>query len=252
MGSDSDDPLVDAWFMPAVGPFVSYQMERLGNRQGNVISFVLMNVGEYRSMLLRVLGRYSPLNDRYLKTVDELTQSLGSGSGEFSPAQQELFNRQLELSSALRQEIETFYVFARILLDKITQATRACFGPGKGMTASHRQFMNVFPGYLGARNLSTPANEFMHLMRDFENRIMDFRDDVIVHEKSPRGMKGLGWNNEERLTYLTYNRLFPRPTDSQIDGRPPPELMDQLETYLDLWTGWLVANQDKTSAPSQE
>jgi len=126
---------------------------------------------------------------------------VGPGEGERPLTDEEtaLRTEQATIAFELRHEIESFYVFSRIWLDKITQATVAFFGPGTGEQTSHRKFTRSITTYSRKKGVKL-LPEITEIMQRLQAQIVDFRDDVVVHAKSPRGLRGSGWNNEPRET----------------------------------------------------
>lgn len=230
--------------------FLEAERRRLGTAQGNMLGMVLGEVLHYQHVVRRVLDRYETLNSEYLAIHDRLQASL-SGSGEKSSPltdeQQRLSDQSRQRGDELRQEIETYCLFSRILLDKMTQTLVACLGPGTGEQTSHRRFIATIDTYLGEKKLAPLSSELKTCMQQFETSIIDFRDHAVVHAKSPRGLRGLAWNRDRREAYLIYHRLYPRETDKQINGLSPSELMRDLEQYTDLWLSYLEQNSSSWS-----
>jgi len=149
------------------------------------------------------------------------------------------------LEVAHHLEIESFYLFSKILLDKIARFTQFFFGQirAKPLT-SHDDLAKHLDDYVAQYQLQLPVG-FRDSVQNLKVQIADFRDHFIAHEQSPRTQRGTTWQNAEPGR-LTLNRVYQRPTDPSPVSGNVPELYDSLERHLRLFLQFIKDNFDKT------
>jgi hypothetical protein len=219
------------------------QLSRVGDFELNTMMQRLGQVLYYMDVVYRVFARYSQLNADFLAAMQRLQSSTtATGGGVMSPEQIRLHDEQHALGDELRQEIETFYLFSRILLDRMTQAFTATLGEGQHAQTSFHKLIGSIDKYVAGRELPPVPEVHKELMRQLEADIVDFRDNQIVHEKSPRGMWPIGFDSVRHETYLMYTRLYPRESDKEVHGKYPSDLLKTIEEYSGEWLSYLEDN----------
>jgi hypothetical protein len=154
--------------------------------------------------------------------------------------------RRHALSVQLQLEIESFYLFAKIMLDKVAHAIEFYFGPAHKLPLdSHDDLVTKLTQYCSNRGLQ-PNPILLKIAAGLKERISDFRDYQIAHEKSPRTMWVLGWSSADDLR-MGLTRLNPTLRDSQRDSTPLRELARELNSYLDALVDFLSNNRDRTN-----
>jgi hypothetical protein len=108
----------------------------------------------------------------------------------------------------LHLEIESFYLFAKILLDKIAHALEFYFGLGRKKSLdSHDGLVKNFAQYAEVKCLTLPS-DFMTIAARLKTDVSDYRDYEIAHEKSPRRMSGTVFDAEGRMRIVATS-LYP-------------------------------------------
>jgi hypothetical protein len=114
----------------------------------------------------------------------------------------------LRLNIMLHLEIESYYLFAKIMLDKIVHALEFYFGQGRNISLdSHDNLVKYFEAYAEQKGLVLPL-EFMVMAKTLKTDISDYRDYDIAHEKSPRRMSGTMFDSEGNMK-MTAMSLYP-------------------------------------------
>jgi len=152
-----------------------------------------------------------------------------------------------QLNIQVHLEIESFYLFAKITLDDVARAIEYYFGPAKGLALdSHDDLSKRLSAYAAAKGLVVPQ-EFVDRVVNLRERISDFRDQKISHEKSPRTMQGTTWQMGGQPRIMM-TRIFPRATDpQQAESEPLPDLRVAIDAYLANVVALLRANESKTA-----
>jgi hypothetical protein len=90
-----------------------------------------------------------------------------------------------QLAKLIYLEIETYYLFAKILLDKAAHFVEHAFGPVRGLSLdSHDKLIRHLAAYVAARGLDCPA-EFAAEASALNRRVSHFRDYRIALMASP-------------------------------------------------------------------
>jgi hypothetical protein len=123
----------------------------------------------------------------------------------------------------LHLDIESFYLFAKIYLDKIAHAFEFYFGPGRGKSMdSHDQLVKNFPAYAKEKGLTLPS-DLMSIATRLKSDISDYRDYEIAHEKSPRRLSGTVFDTEGKMRIIA-THLYPTKKDQQKGVESTPRL----------------------------
>jgi hypothetical protein len=104
-----------------------------------------------------------------------------------------------EIGMRLHLEIEAFYLFAKILLDKISLAIQFYFGTARSLSlASHDNLTKHIEAYAGTKGL-TINPELVEHIRKLKEDISDFRDHQIQHiidYRQGRTIRGTGFDGD--------------------------------------------------------
>lgn len=152
-----------------------------------------------------------------------------------------------QLGLAIQLEIESFYLFAKILLDEAARAIEFYFGSMPRMALdSHDDLTKRIAGYARHHQLVLPTR-FVERTRRLKSDVSDFRDQQIAHHKSPRTIRGI-YYNQEGTTRMVSSRLYPTERDEgkQAETRALHELTGDLDAYLMSIVDLMQSNADRT------
>jgi hypothetical protein len=154
------------------------------------------------------------------------------------------FHRINELSSEIQLDSESFYLFGKIVLDKLAKLIEDYFRPdhtekeffrGYTFEGSHHVLTKNFPEFANRRKLEVPK-DFIERANEMRNTISDFRDDHIAHKHNMRSGHGtmfvLDGSSPPRIMK---NLLYPNEREigaQQIESKPLTDLMSLLESYF--------------------
>lgn len=210
---------------------------------GNAISALI----KYHEFLTIIYDRYEPnrqaLADEAaaLKAMDGA--KLAARSAGYNEEQIARIKGDQRLRACVYLDIEAFYLFAKIFLDKIARFIEFCFLPERTLALdSHDDLTERFARYALAKDLKAPV-DFLATLERLKHDIADFRDQQIAHEKSPRTRKGhsIDAHGEVRLHVF---RLF-KPAPMMI-SRPISELLGEVDAYVEAVISLVTTNLDKT------
>lgn len=171
--------------------------------------------------------------------------TIRSGTHKLTDAQVKLHEDGVRLNALVHLEIESYYLFAKICLDKIAHALEFYFGQGRGKSLdSHDQLVKNFPAYAKEKDLALPA-DFIRIATGLKEDISDYRDYEIAHEKSPRRLSGTIFDTEGRMQIAGIS-LYPTDADKQVESKVPHDLAKDLDAYIGCVIELLETNRAKT------
>jgi hypothetical protein len=227
--------------------FVSKQRARFTDETNNVFAFSWAKVFRRWQFMEIVYPRYETASAAYVtntKSMGDAVRDLPSGRSTVSAQVEALHDEARCLNLSVQLEVESYYLFAKIVLDDVARAIEYYFGPEQRLSLdSHDDLHRCFRAYAAAKGLSV-SEALIASVGDLKIRVCDYRDQQIAHEKSPRTMHGTLFENGIARPVLT--RLYPRETDHQAVAEPLDALRASLDAHFDLVADFLAANETKT------
>src|SRR5882762_3216181 len=130
--------------------FIRDERERFEVKHNNMFALSFSEVNRYFTFLEIILTRYQSTSQALSKNLKQY-KVLFSGEGGTMNDQQVKSQEELtEIQQALLLETESFYLFAKILLDKLARALEFYFGQGRSYSLdSHDDLVKNIEGYAG-------------------------------------------------------------------------------------------------------
>jgi hypothetical protein len=228
--------------------FIRSERERFETSQSNTFAFAFGEVSRYFEYLQIISERYEICEQEFVNNTKAFQASLRQGNHPLTNDQMNLHEQAVEITARLHLEIETFYLFAKILLDKVAQAIEFYFGPARGLPlASHDKLAKFLEQYGQAKGLVINV-PILGIVTQLKSDVSDFRDYQISHiEESRRGRVTRGTLfNADGNTRLSIGMLYPKEKDRQYDTKPLNELLDDLKNYIDSVVDFIKTNEAKT------
>jgi hypothetical protein len=228
--------------------FVGSERERFEITQDNIFAFSWAKISRRLAFLDIIERRYLDASDKFIANSEAVRKLTLPGKHPVTPEQQALHDEAIPLGADVHLQIESYYLFSKIMLDHVAHAIEYYFGPAAKLPLdSHDDLSRSLNGYAAAKGLTVSA-ELTATIADLKRRISDVRDYKISHEKSPRTLSGTGWNHTDRLATIMMTRIFPRESDpGQFDSEPLPALRQSLHDYLSVVVDFITANRSKTA-----
>jgi hypothetical protein len=219
----------------ALSDFISSERDRFETKDNNTFAFAFSEVSRYFAYLEIIAERYRKWQEEYRANTQAFQDSILPGHNALTSEQQQLYEDGVKLSTLLHLEIETFYLMAKILLDKIAQAVEFYFGPERSLPlSSHDKLSRNFKKYHERKSLEVSA-EIFKTIDQLKSDISDFRDYQISHivdYRRGRIVRGTAFSNTEGDARLSIAMLYPGKKDKQYDSRPLTELLRELDEYV--------------------
>ena len=210
----------------------------------------------YLGFLRRILTRYEAANAAYIRLAqiwqERARQEAGSGSRPPTPDEMDDWAAKRDSAEAVHLEVESFYQFAKILLDRVADTIVLYFGDKRApYGSSHSQLVTK----QFARLCSTHAlagQTVKPLMDDLHSRIVRHETDVIEHLKNPKLVPGTSFGADGRAG-ISMGMLAPQPEEDTFPATEDPAvLFEAIETYIEAVVDFLERHRDQSAVSGQE
>jgi hypothetical protein len=239
--------------------FIWDERERYDSRELNVLLTYAQQVAELVGYLEVTAEDYEAASRAFLdaserqhKLTEEINERLGTSDHEVTAEERELLDAQGLASLRVFLRIETFYVFAKILLDRLAAFIPYYFGPAHDVRLSrHSKVEEALPRFAEQKGL-TLAPSLTERVAELTRRVSDYRDKRITHDHSPRTSRGTAYDlgTGEAMIY-TY-RMYPaRPEDASFRSETPRTLLPLIEGYVGEIVALVETNSDKAERAAQ-
>lgn len=228
-----------------ISNFIRTERDRFSDKRNNSFAFGFGQIRRYYDFLQIILRYYDSANKAFMENTKRTQEFIKSGGKGWSDEQRKELDRGYEFSNKLHLHIESFYMFAKILLDKIAQAIYFYFGNSKTMFQSHHDMIGRIQSYVSERGLIPIPEPLLNRMKQLQELVSDFRDDVITHQYSPRAMKATMFNYTTGETWMMDHRIEPKEGDKQRESMPITQLIKLIDDYIAEIINYLLANKDR-------
>jgi hypothetical protein len=153
------------------------------------------------------------------------------GVRELTPEEVVELENNAHLQIVLHFEIESFFLFAKILLDKIAQCIEDFFGPARGASLrSHDKWCKAIDTYVQAKQLVVPPGIHKTIYR-LRFLVADYRDKQITHFQNPRAFFAT-FITADDTTQIGIDALYPKEDERVITSPPVNEVYGLIEDYV--------------------
>jgi len=241
-----------------ISDFIDEERKYLENREANLFANSLREIIRYRKFLRNSIQKHKSLVSKYAKAFYDFQKSIDKspGSHTVTVEQGEIMERMNILADEVHQEIEIFYMFFKILIDKIFFFLLYYFGKSKIIKKleSHNSMLTTFENskilkiekYCLEKNVTLDKVLF-NKMKNIRDDILSFREYQIVHNPSPKVIRGTGIDGT-----MSIHKLYPeneRDAESKISLNLEMAT-DHLDNYITLVIDFIKKNKDKTALPT--
>jgi hypothetical protein len=184
----------------------------------------------------------------------------GGGPRPVTPEEEAEDLRVAEITNRLHLEIESFYVFAKILVDRMADTSAFYFGfnwGGRGST--HGKLARSLDTRCRNLGLTIQPPELPALISELQKRIVEYRNKDVEHVSEPGLMHGTMYDLTEGKARIAPVVVCPAdPAESgreHADKRPelPEEMLPLIDSYAAALLHFFEANVEHSIAgcPSQ-
>lgn len=227
-----EPPILDA-----IEAFKQRLEPQLQPQKGRSFFMTLTQWQENRGFLELIVARYDRVSTGFAPLFDTLKEAMAKQETGKAPTQLflQVIGTTAGLMLPLMLEIRSFYLFSKILLDRVADSI-AYFGGVtiKGRGPRHEFVIRGFPKLARERGWVVDAG-FSTEVATLRRRIIDYRDRMIDHLRDPRVSSTLVWNPNEPPAIQPWVFL---PGDEPAQGPSQPnENLHDLLTVLDAYLG---------------
>lgn len=240
--------------MSILDDFIDTERKHYTNRYNNLFAISLGQALRYYNFLLIIADRYKKTSEKMVSTSKSLKLSIElnpANTSEPIPMTDEqirLMEEANRLTTLVHLEIESFYLFAKIFLDKIALFIQNYFGKVHGISLfSHNKWVKNHEKFRSAKDLTYPQ-DFSQSIVFLKEHICDYRDKQISHLYSQRTIKGTSWGDTKQ-TKISPAQLYPTETGNKVQVQNSYELlglMQAIDTYIQQLITLIESNRAKT------
>lgn len=235
--------------MQKLTDFIANERFRFGEKHNNMFAFSFSEISRYANYLLIIQERYKQSSADFVKNHHTVQSHIKPGAHPVNEELWQLINEGGAITAHLHLEIESFYLFANILLDKTAKAIEFYFGTQSGKSLkSHRKIINHFEQYAKSKGLIVDG-QLIVIMKKLRDDITAFRDYQITHippDRATRITRGTTFDTEGQ-TRMMLNSLYPTEKDRQYESKLLNELLSDIGVYIEKVIEFIEANKGKTA-----
>ncbi len=210
----------------------------------NLLVIRLNTWNRYYEFVVFAKAKYEEINPEFIAFMRkemERIKALPSGSRTLTQEDQEARELTKLYSNQLAFYIESFHVFASILLDRIADTICFYFKLGDKMThdklgkrLDHDPKMVKVPG----------IESLVKDARVLQKKVVAYRNRKITHLDNPRYMFGTSWVGDQ--SFVSAGIMEPKGDDSFPSTESIPEMFALIDTYAAQAFTLLADNVDKS------
>jgi hypothetical protein len=225
--------------------FVREERHRLDVEHNNMLGGAFGEVVRYRRFLDVIVDRHDEVAARLLALHEEHRAAMKPGIRQLDEHEMQQLDERERLTMRWQLEVESVYLFAKILLDKVARGIEFYFGPVRGCGLdSHDDLVKRIETYASSHQLELP-DQFVSMAKTLKQDVSDFRDYQIAHEKSPRTRRAIQFDRIGS-TKMIMVQIYPTDKDKQREARTPKQLLDDVDAYLRQFMALIGSNRERS------
>jgi hypothetical protein len=235
--------------MNALSDFIISEREKYLDDYGNLFAVSLSQVQRYYDFILIIADRCIKANHSMISNRQKMMGALSAYSSEpLTDEQMDLFEEVQRITVLVHLEIESSYLFAKILIDKIALFLQNYFGQAHGISlVSHDKLTKYHKQYCAAKGLVYPDG-FTESLQLLKNLVCDYRDKQISHLQNLRTIRATILNDTNSQAKIAEIRLYPNSNElnEQATSMELPELLSAINNYIQQVIAVIELNRVKT------
>lgn len=239
-----------------INAFMQARDHREDTKTWNLLNTSFGGWLRYWTFLTVIRDRYVDASEAHTRAWRVLHESIEKGSRAderrpLTPDQREEYDRIARQSVRVHLEIESFYVFANILLDRIASTFRFYFW--RRSNWNHRQLSQNLEKICVSKSLHVSSRDFFKMPDKLEGLIVKYRNTRIEHVEEPRLILGTSWSPSSRVKIVPMV-LYPSADEAeevQHSTADLDELLEVLGAYMAIMLDLFDANAAKSILPPQ-
>ena len=206
--------------------FIALERDRFSEQHNNMFAQTCGKVTKKYRYLILILDRYDNASLRFIENTKASQATRQLGTHPITEEQRSLHEEGWKIAIALELEIDSFYLFAKILLDRVSHVIEFYFGiASRCFLESHDGLTKCFQSFVGQKGLTAPPHQITELLTLLKEKISDYRDYEISHAKKPRQLEAIGFSLETGRTWKNPGHLYPTEKDKFVFSESPRDLI---------------------------
>lgn len=217
------------WYSQLVAAFQKIDQPK----QGRLIN-AAMAVAQKSRYLEVIESRWLASADLLNPALAGMRAAIANQAAPENPVQAAF--RELTIASdCLQLDVESFYVFAKVLLDQVAHLTERRFGQGRKCSLdTHHKLVDNFETYCAAKAL-IGYEKLAASAKELKTTVSDHRDLAVVHPSGVHGRGILGTEHPIPSTMAMFK-------DGYRVSEPLTELRQRIVGHLDLFAEFVCTN----------
>ncbi|MEK7510383.1 MAG: hypothetical protein AAB567_02395 [Patescibacteria group bacterium] len=235
--------------MELLSEFINTERERFSVRHNNLFAFSFSQISRYYEFLKIIQERYHKVSASFIENTKAQQATFQSGTHTMTDEQMAILNKGRGITTILHLEIESYFLFAKILLDKVARAIEFYFGQARNLSLdSYDDLTKKFGNYISTKQLTVLSSDLNELMKSLKECVSDYRDKEITHEKSSRTMKATMFSYGANSTvWVASTKIYPTEKDKQVESKEIDEVMNLIDKYISEIVKYIQKNKEKTN-----
>ena len=241
----------------SIQAFIAEQSKGLDTGKSNYFGIVFGEVIKYYDYLIVLLPKYQEISELHVQSIKDRIKrekNIPQGSRTMTNGDIAWRNKSYVRQIRLHLELESLFIYASILLDRIASATQYYFGKSSRQWRSFEAMKNYLDGYCENKNLSKPSKGLMKTMSWLYGNVCEFRHTIVVHKHEDsyrvRLVFGTGWDNDSNEAYFNLGLMYPKGNEKTVISKKPSEILNKLNGFIYLWIEYLKLNESGRKADS--
>ena len=188
-----------------VQAFIETFRKRTDTTTGNILAFSFSKWHRYCYFLTLIMGRAEKASANFIVDMERSLEAAKASPGQrpMTPEEIEALNNSFYLWQKLHLEIASFYIFAKVLLDRIADTFGYYFGvKWRGFGSTHNKLTLQFQEICSKIDLQVEPADLRELLSDLRKRIVDYRTRDIEHVSDPRLLHATSWGVDKKRRFL--------------------------------------------------
>jgi hypothetical protein len=238
--------------------FVEAELDRLDTRDGNILNAYANQIRDLIRYLEVTAAEYDQATRAWFDSLEKWNAEVlanieahGGGSSEETAEGAKLRKEVAEAGLIVYLRIETFYLFAKILIDKLARLIPHYFGSARGVgLRAHSSIADhdALPRFAKQKGLTAVPPSLAALIEEVGRRVSDYRDRWITHAYSPRTLRGIAFMLDTQEAAIMTTPLYPRDdSETSTQSDTPRTLLPLIGSYVIEPLDYFESNRDKAA-----
>lgn len=214
----------------------------------NRFAFSIGQAFQYYRYLILIKWRYEKESKEFIENTKEIQAAIPEGHSKQSPKLKVLHEKSNELQITLHLEIESFYLFGTIFVEKLGCFLEDYFGVIRYQRLNnHDRLFKNYKHFAQTKGIAN-SDSLLKLAKGIKKKLTVYRNRQITHHWDPKTIKGTSFSGTGETGIATI-RLYPNEkelSEKQVETINLPDLLSLLEEYCKEILEIVIKNRNKS------